>query len=142
MKSNFVRRSSSIGRHEMHISFKTKYCHEVFEYEQVQELCMHIFLETAKEMKIDLSEIGFDKNHAHMDIDIGLLSVVDIAKKFKGRSGRKILRAFPWIKKKYFWGSGFWSPVVYFDSVGNNRDYIRKYVRDQGKQLKMNKFLN
>lgn len=140
--NGFVRRSSSIGRHEMHISFKTKYCHEVFEYEQVRELCMHIFLETAEEMKIDLSEIGFDKNHAHMDIDIGLLSVVDIAKKFKGRSGRKILRVFPWIKKKYFWGSGFWSPVVYFDSVGNNRDYIRKYVRDQGKQLKMNEFLN
>jgi len=99
-------------------------------------------METAKEMKIDISEIGFDKNHAHIDIDIGLRSMPEIAKILKGRTGRKILKTFPWIKKKYFWGSGFWSPVVYFDSVGNNRDYIRKYVREQGKQLKIKEFLN
>ena len=142
MKSDFARRNSSIGRHEMHISFKVKYCHEVFEYKQVRDTCKHIFLEAAKDMGINIPEIGFDKNHVHMDIDMGLWSVVDIAKKFKGRSGRKILKKFPWIKRKYFWGSGFWSPVVYFDSVGNNRDYIRKYVKNQGKQLKIKEFLN
>jgi putative transposase len=126
----------------MHISFKTKYYHKVFEYEKVRNLCTKIFLEVAEEMKIDVCEIGFDKNHIHMDIDMGLWSVVDIAKTFKGTSGRKILDTFPRIKKKYFWGSGFWSPVVYFDSVGNNRDYIRKYVREQGKQLKIKEFFN
>jgi REP element-mobilizing transposase RayT len=36
------------------------------------------------------------------------------------------------LKRKYFWGSGFWSPVVYFDSVGRNEDQMRNYVRKQG----------
>lgn len=140
MKSNFVRRSSSIGRHLIHISFKTKYCHEIFKYKQVEDLCRHIFLQTAKDIGIDIQELGFDKNHAHMIADIGLVSVPEVAKYLKGRSGYKILKAFPWLKKKYFWGSGLWSPVAYFDSLGNNETRLRNYVRRQGAQARLDAF--
>ena len=105
----FIRRISSIERHMMHISFKTKYCNKVFEYEEVESLCRYIFLKTAEEMKIDMQELGFDKNHVHMAVDIGLLSITEVAKKLKGISGYKILKAMPWLKNKYFWGSGLWS---------------------------------
>jgi len=68
-----------------------------------------IFLKTAEEMKIDMQELGFDKNHVHMAVDIGLLSITEVAKKLKGILGYKILKAMPWLKNKYFWGSGLWS---------------------------------
>jgi len=142
MENGFIRRSSSIGRHLMHISFKTKYCKKIFEYEEVESLCRLIFLKTAEEMKIDMQELGFDKDHVHMAMDIGLLSITEVAKKLKGRSGYKILRAMPWLKKKYFWGSGLWNGVIYFDSLGNNQDRIKKYVKMQGRQMRMNNFLS
>ena len=142
MESNFVRRSSSIGRHLMHISFKVKYCHEVFEYKEVESLCRDIFLKTAEDIGIDIQELGFDKDHTHMIADIGLRSVPEVSKYLKGRSGYKILKAFPWLKKKYFWGSGFWNPTTYFDSVGDNKGRITNYVKNQGRQTKMKRFLN
>jgi REP element-mobilizing transposase RayT len=45
-------------------------------------------------MKIDIQEIGFDKDHVHIIVDIGLYSIVEVAKKLKGVSGYKLLRAF------------------------------------------------
>lgn len=72
----------------------------------------------------------------HLDMDLGpTYTVADAAKKLKGTSGRKLLNEFPHMKRKYFWGSGLWSPVVYFDSVGDqNSDEIGAYVRNQGKK--------
>ena len=56
MRNDMIRRSSSIGRHMMHVSFKVKYCHKIFKYERVESVCRKIFLNTAKDLDID---IGF-----------------------------------------------------------------------------------
>ncbi|MBI5061759.1 MAG: transposase, partial [Candidatus Aenigmarchaeota archaeon] len=55
---------------------------------------------------------------------------------FKGTSGRKLLKEFPEIKRKYFWGSGFWGSQSYIDSVGRNPEIIKNYVKNQGRQRK------
>jgi REP element-mobilizing transposase RayT len=44
------------------------------------------------------------------------------------------------LKKRYFWGSGLWNPATYFDSVGNNASAVRKYVKNQGIQLRLTAF--
>jgi len=39
------------------------------------------------------------------------------------------------MKSKYFWGSGLWSPMIYFDSIGQtgqDPERIANYVRNQG----------
>jgi len=121
--------SSSISKLEAHISFKVKYCHNIF-------FCEEIFRKVESREGFTFHEIGFDENHIHLDIDLGpTYTVADVAKKLKGTSGRKLLKEFLHMKKKYFWGSGLWSPTVYFDSVGDqNSDEIGAYVRDQGKK--------
>jgi len=43
-----------------------------------------------------------------------------------------LLREFPEMKRKYFWGSGLWGGQVYFDSTGQDADHMRSYVRNQG----------
>jgi len=124
----------------MHISFKVKYCHKIFQYERIEFVCRKIFLQTAKDLDIDIQELGFDKDHVHMIVDIGLKSMPEVAKYLKGRSGYKILKAFPWLKKKYFWSSGLWNPATYFDSLGNNESRLRNYVKQQGIQMKLNAY--
>ena len=140
MRNDLTRRSSSIGRHLMHVSFKVKYCHKIFEYKEVESLCKHIFLKTAEDIGIDIQELSFDKDHAHMIVDIGLKSIPEVAKYLKGRSGYKILKALPWLKRRYFWGSGMWNPATYFDSLGNNENRLRNYVKQQGIQMKLDAY--
>ncbi len=131
--NNFTSYSSSIGRLELHISFKVKYCHKVFRIESIANRCKDIFLEVARENKIAISDIGFDQDHVHLIVQMNPnISVSQLAKLLKGTSGRKLLQEFPFMKRKYFWGSGLWSPVVYFDSIGQNPEEISSYVRNQG----------
>lgn len=132
---NSLSYSSSIGKNTLHVSFKVKYCHKIFDDKQVEKRCGEIF----KQIDLDhddmtLHEIGFDRDHVHIDIDCGPnYAPKDIAKLFKGTSGRKLLKEFPYLKKKYFWDSGLWSPAYYFDSIGDKtEDEIDEYIRNQG----------
>ena len=128
---NLITRSSSIGRAMFHIGFKAKYCHKIFDIEEVRNRCKEIFLSVSEKYKIPIFNIGFDEDHVHFEADIGLRSIPEIAKLFKGTSGYILLKEFPYLKKKYFWGSGLWSPVVYFDSIGQNHELIFDYISSQ-----------
>lgn len=123
--------SSSIGRAVFHIGFKVKYCNEAFSFKEIRDRCKEIFLSVAEKYKIPIHSMGFGDEHVHFEADIGLKSIPEVAKLFKGTSGYALLREFPWLKRKYFWGSGFWSPVVYFDSVGQNHELISDYISSQ-----------
>ncbi|MFH0949279.1 MAG: IS200/IS605 family transposase [Candidatus Aenigmatarchaeota archaeon] len=134
---DFVRGSSSVTRLENHVSYKVRYCHKVFDFVEVKQRCHEIFFEVAALHSIVIEEIGFDGDHVHMDILIrNTHCMCDVDKWFKGTSGRKLLREFPEIKKKYFWGSGFWGSQGYADSVGRDPQIIRNYVKSQGKERK------
>ena len=130
----FSKGSHSISRLEAHVSYKVKYCHKVFDFVEVKNRCEEIFREVAGELRIEITEVGFARDHAHMDIAYPqTLSICEIDKKFKGTSGRKLLEEFPAIKKKYFWDSGFWGRQKYADSVGREPEAIRNYVKNQGR---------
>ena len=127
--------SSSVGRNVLHLSFKTKYCHNIFNFLELQKRCEEIFRDVCKKHRWVLREIGYDQDHVHITIEAGTDGPKDIAKALKGTSGRKILSEFPNIKKTYFWGSGFWSPTIYFDSLGERAiTDIDAYTRNQGLQ--------
>ena len=131
--NQFISYSSSIGRLELHISFKIKYCHPVFESEPITSRCKEIFYDVAHKYSIVIKEIGFDRDHVHLIVQLNpSMSVSQAAKLLKGTSGRKLLEEFPYMKSKYFWGSGLWSPTIYFDSIGQNPEQISNYVRNQG----------
>ena len=147
--TELVRGSSSVFRIEAHVSFKIKYCHNVFDIVEFKERCTELLLLAAADIGIEVTEIGYDRNHVHLDIRWMRisLSVDQIAKKLKGTSARKLLKEFPGIKKKFFWGSGMWSPVIYGDSLGREPDQIRDYIRNQGKEssvhdISLSRFFN
>ena len=130
--------SSSIGRNTLHMSFKVKYCHEIFDDKLVEKRCAEIFWEVDEKYDgITLYEIGFDRDHVHIDVDGGPnYAPKDIAKLLKGTSGRKLLKEFPYLKNKYFWGSGMWNPSYYFDSLGSRtKEEMDEYIRNQGRKM-------
>ena len=136
--SGFVRGSSSFFRMEAHVCFKIKYCHNVFDIVEFKNRCTELLLGAAAELGLSIVEMGYDRNHVHMDISWMRisLSLDQIGKKLKGVTGRRLLSEFPGIKKKYFWGSGLWSPMIYGDSLGREPAQIRNYIRNQGHKTK------
>lgn len=133
----FDRGSSSVYRLEFHVSYKVKYCHKVFDFVEVKQRCQEIFYEVAALLSVAIKEIGFDGDHVHMILRArNTFTPCKVDKAFKGTSGRKLLKEFPEIKRKYFWGSGFWGKQAYWDGVGRDPEILGNYVKNQGKHRK------
>jgi len=115
----------------VHMSFKVKYCHKVFEIKEFREACESCFKEVAVKYSVEIFVIGFDSDHAHAILDLGKYSEPDIRKWLKGTSGKKLLENFPEVKRKYFWGSGLWGRQYYCYSIGSDMNVLNNYVKKQ-----------
>jgi len=120
-----------LSRIYAHISYKTKYCHKVFAIKDFREACETCFKEVSETYNIDIISIGFDLDHLHMVADLGKYSEPQLRKLFKGISGKKLLKQFPEIKKRYFWGSGLWGRQYYCYSIGSDMNIIQNYIKKQ-----------
>ena len=119
----------------VHLMFKVKYCHKIFDDKRVEKRCAEVFQEAASEYGMQVDCIGFDRDHLHAIVNIGLLAVWQAVKLLKGRTAKFLLREFAYLKKKYFWNSGLWNPSYWADSVGAaSYDTIQNYVKNQGQQ--------
>jgi len=130
-KDNPVRYSSAVGEMLVHGMFKVKYCHKVFNDETFRRSAEAMFREAFENYGIICKELGFDEDHLHFIADIANHSRPQAAKLLKGYTGRKLLQQFPSIKKKYFWGSGLWSPAYFMEAVGKDVEFMQNYVKKQ-----------
>ena len=131
MQRDIVKYAHGLKRIWVHMSFKIKYCHEVFNHPEIREECQNIFEAVADDKKLELYSSGFDANHAHFIIDLGNYSEPQVKKWFKGTSARKLKKKFPWLKQKYFWGGGFWGRQYYCYSIGSDMKVLNAYIRKQ-----------
>ena len=132
---NLVRRSSSLGRACFHVSLIPKYRHNIFGYGRIKEFCEQVFREISNQYGFAILDIGFDIDHVHVTLDIGnKLSVARTMQLLKGISSRKLSKAFPWLKTRYFWKGNLWSGACYYDSLGINYEVMKSYVVNQGKK--------
>jgi len=115
MKFNPVRYSSIVGEAWMHFTFKVKYCHPIFDNKLVRQYTYQLFLEAFEFYNIRFKNIGFDSNHVHMILDIGIYSRPQVDKMLKGYTAKKLLQRYPWLKETYFWKSGLWNSASYSD---------------------------
>lgn len=128
-KENPTRYSSAVGELWIHATFKVKYCHKIFDIKEVRQEAETLLIELLVRYKIPYKEIGFDDDHVHCIIDISNYSRPEVAKLIKGNIAKKLFQKFPWLKERYFWGSGLWSPAYYMDSVGRDIEFMRGYVK-------------
>ncbi len=126
-----ARASSCIGNSWRHATFKVKYCHKVFEIEEVRIFVYDLLHKISAGYNMPIEDVGFGDNHVHFDIDIRIRSKPEVAKIFRGIIAKMLFKKFPEIKKKYFYGNGFWNPAYFLDNIGRDRDEIKQYIRKQ-----------
>lgn len=115
----------------VHMSFKVKYCHEVFDIKDFREACEDCFKDVAVDYDFAMLNIGFDSDHVHTIIDLGKYSEPEVRKLLKGTSGKKLLEQFPEIKKQFFWDSGLWGRQYFCYSIGSDMRVLQNYIKQQ-----------
>jgi REP element-mobilizing transposase RayT len=130
--ANLVSHSSSIGSCWVHLSFKVKYCHRIFDIPDIKNRTEQLLREAMDQYHILYRELGIDRDHIHFVLDLGIRSVDQIAKLLEGYTAKHLLREYPRLKTQYFWDSGLWNPSYYFDSLSRDIEELSTYVRKQG----------
>lgn len=143
MEQEIVRYSSAVGEVWVHAMFKVKYCRGIFDNAEVRAECGRLLDEACEKYRIRMRKKSFDANHVHSILDMGIKSKPEIAKLLKGYVAKKLFGKFPWLKKKYFWGSGLWNPSYYIENAGDLgklERYLDKQKYSDSKQTTLNQY--
>ena len=153
MKLNPTRYSSAVGEVWVMMTFKTRYCHNVFDKKVIREYTNAVLTEALQHYEIrwrkkafDSNHVhikAFDSNHVHINLCMGIYSKPEIAKKLKGFTATKIFKEFWWLKSWLFRSGGFWSPVT--DGRSGDMNFYDRYLSTQKygmpDQVKLSTFL-
>jgi len=85
---------------------------------------------------IEITHVGFDKNHVHFLIRfLPKYSGGQVIRLLKMITAKQIFRQVPEIKKS-LWGGEFWTDGYYFATVSGKGDkkVIEKYIEKQGRR--------
>ena len=141
MKLNPTRYSSANGEVWVMSTFKVKYCHNIFDNQAVRELTDALLSEAFSLYHIHCKKVAFDSDHVHMILDIGIFSKPELAKMLKGYVAKQMFMMMPWLKQKYFLGSGMWNPAYDIRNV-NDMGYYLQYLDKQKYSSTCQKMLN
>lgn len=122
----------SVSEMSVHLVFVTKYRYEVLVGE-VQKRCRELIQQTCDAQDVRIIKGVVSKDHVHMHVSYPpSLSVSELVRRVKGRSGRKLLMEYPELKRRY-WGGHFWSIGYGAWSTGNvTQEMVDEYI-DQHK---------
>jgi len=118
----------SVHQLTVHLVWVTKYRYHVLSgdvqlrtRELIQQIC------DAHDVRILKGVVSKDHIHIHISYP-PKLSVSDIVRRIKGRSGRKLLMEYPSLKKRY-WGGHLWAIGYGAWSTGNITDeMVQEYL--------------
>ena len=129
------RNTHHVYRIMYHFVWIPKYRNAVFR-KPYAEFLKALFRKIAYDYDMEVSEIEIMEDHIHMMLKAEPReSPAHIMQVLKSISAREFFRAYPEIKRKYFWGGKLWTRSYYVETVGNrNESEVRKYVQDQLKQ--------
>jgi putative transposase len=98
--------------------------------ELVQDELAELFEETAEQFDHEIVSMEIDSDHIHLFVEAdSKWSPAEIAKQFKGHSGRTILKRYPELKQRYFCPSGLWKDCYYVGTIGAvSEDVVRRYI--------------
>lgn len=65
------------------------------------------------------------------------ISVSTLMGILKGKTVIKLFKSFPQLKKKHYWGNHFWSRGYGVHTIGFNEEKIKKYVKFQENQERL-----
>ena len=84
---------------------------------------------------IEIIEVNTEEDHMHLLLIIPpKLSISDVVKMIKAKTGVLMRKKFPFLNKVYWGVGGIWSIGYFVSTVGVNEEIIRKYVQMQGQE--------
>jgi putative transposase len=117
-----------------HIVLVCKYRRKLLN-DDVCMLLSGIFNDIASHSHFTIKHIGFDRDHVHLFVkSVPSFSVLDIVRRLKQVSTRRLWRERPEYLKRFFWkGRPLWTSGYYCSTVGAiTEDSVIRYIENQG----------
>ena len=87
---------------------------------------------------VEVLEMNVMEDHIHMVVTIPpKVSISELMGILKGKTAISMFKSFPVLKKKPYWGNHFWSRGYCVTTVGLDEEKIRRYVKYQEENEKI-----
>ncbi len=87
---------------------------------------------------IEIMELNVREDHVHAVVNIPpKLSISELMGILKGKTAIKLFKSYPALKRKPYWGNHFWSRGYCVSTVGLDENKIRRYVKYQEKNERL-----
>lgn len=84
---------------------------------------------------VEVLELNIQPDHIHALLSIPPKLAISAFMGFlKGKLAIKVMKSYPRLRKKPYWGNHFWARGYFVNTVGLNEDLIRRYVKYQEEQ--------
>lgn len=132
--SNFKKLSHVIYRCTYHIVWTPKYRYRVLEGLVKEQLLKDIPM-LLEWRSSEMIEINIQKDHVHLIVSVPpKISISQLMGTLKGKTAIKIFKSYPQLRTKPYWGNHFWAKGYCVDTIGLDEDKIKKYVKYQEEQ--------
>ena len=133
--STYIHKKHNVSVLLYHLVCPAKYRRVVFNKKVDAEL-KQVCLEISRRYEISFIEIGTDADHVHFLLQtVPTISPTRLSQIVKSITAREIFRRVPEVKKQ-LWGGEFWTKGFFINTIGRhgNEEYLRNYVREQGRE--------
>jgi len=129
--SRFRKLTHAIWHCQYHIVWVPKYRYRILTGSLAYEVeqCVRSF---SSQKSSEVLELSVQVDHVHVVCMIPpKLSISDYVGIVKGRTAIRVLKKYPDLKKRPYWGNHFWAKGYCVDTVGLDAEKIRRYVKYQ-----------
>ncbi len=129
--SRFRKLTHAIWHCQYHIVWVPKYRYRILTGSLAYEVeqCVRSF---SSQKSSEVLELSVQVDHVHVVCMIPpKLSISDYVGIVKGRTAIRVLKKYPDLKKRPYWGNHFWAKGYCVDTVGLDAEKIRMYVEYQ-----------
>jgi len=114
-----------------HIVWTPKYRFKILEG-VVARLVEHKIRAICEWKNVEILELNIQKDHVHMVVTIPpRISISDMMGILKGKTAIAVFKQMSGLRKKPYWGNHFWSRGYCVTTIGMDEEKIRRYVRYQ-----------
>jgi len=135
--SRYEQASHVFWRCQYHIVWTPKFRYKILKGKLGKDVyrLIHVY---CGQLNCIVLELNVQIDHVHLVVKVPpKLSISNLMGALKGKIALKLLSKYPHLRKNKMWGNHFWQRGYFVDTVGMNEEIIRRYVRHQDKQGKL-----
>ena len=129
--SRYRKLAHVVYRCEYHIVFVPKYRYRILTG-TVGEMVEHDIRALSEWRDVEVRELSVQADHVHLVCSIPpKISVSEYMGLLKGKLAIKLLRSYPVLRTKRYWGNHFWARGYFVTTTGVDEEIVRRYVKHQ-----------